>query len=132
MEHILLASFVVGLIGILGKQVRYASPKSLEQAMARALLVQEAEKQDKFSESFYTRFNDSGCYEGRTAGRAVKAASLSTQLVSGRPATRADSETGPRAARTTDQPQTIEIRRQMPRSGAMSAGAWDILPKSAL
>jgi hypothetical protein len=37
-------SFVAGLIGIAGKQVRYANPRNLEQALSIALAVQEAEK----------------------------------------------------------------------------------------
>jgi hypothetical protein len=59
MERMLLASFVAGLVGVPGKQTRYSSPTSLEQAISLALTVQEAEKQEKFGESFYTRFNDS-------------------------------------------------------------------------
>jgi hypothetical protein len=42
--RILLASFVAGLTGIPGRQVRYSNPQSLVQALKTALSVQEAEK----------------------------------------------------------------------------------------
>lgn len=58
-ERMLLASFVTGLIGTPGRQVRYASPQNLDQALKIALSVQEAEKQEKFSESFYASFDNS-------------------------------------------------------------------------
>jgi len=43
-ECVLLASFVAGLSGVVGKQVRYANPRNLEQALSIDLAVQEAEK----------------------------------------------------------------------------------------
>ena len=45
-ERILLASFVAGLTGAPGKQVMYASPRDIQQALSIALSVQEAEKQN--------------------------------------------------------------------------------------
>ena len=57
-ERMLLASFISGLAGKVGKYVRYQSPRNLEQALQIALVVQEAEKQEKFNESFYTRFEN--------------------------------------------------------------------------
>jgi hypothetical protein len=47
----LLASYVAGLIGGPGKQVRYASPVSVEEAIRIAVSVQEAERQEKFNNS---------------------------------------------------------------------------------
>ena len=58
-ERMLLASFGASLGGVPGKQVRYANPQTTEQALAVALSVQEAEKQEKFNESFYMRFKKS-------------------------------------------------------------------------
>jgi hypothetical protein len=49
-ERMILATFVTGLKGIPGRQVRYANPQTLEQALQIALFVQEAERQEKFSE----------------------------------------------------------------------------------
>ena len=57
-ERMFLASFVTGLIGTSGRQVRYASPKYQDQALKIALSVKEAEKH-KFSESFYSSFDNS-------------------------------------------------------------------------
>jgi len=58
-DRMLLASFVSGLTGTPGRQVRYANPQTLEQALKIALSVQEAEKQERFNESFYTKFDES-------------------------------------------------------------------------
>ena len=54
-DRMLLASFVSGLIGVPGRQVRFRHPQSLEEALNLALAVQEAERQERFNESFYTR-----------------------------------------------------------------------------
>jgi len=58
-ERMLLASFVAGLAGAPGKQVRYASPRDIQTALSIALAVQEAEKQERFNETFYARFENS-------------------------------------------------------------------------
>ena len=50
----LLASYVAGLIGVPGRQVRYASPVSVE-TIRIAVSVQEAERQEKFNNNFYVR-----------------------------------------------------------------------------
>jgi len=42
----LLASYVAGLIGVIGRQVRYLNPQPIQQAVQFALSVQEAEKQE--------------------------------------------------------------------------------------
>jgi hypothetical protein len=69
-ERMLLASFVAGLTGVPGRQVRYANPQTMEQALKIALSVQEAEKQEKFNESFYTRFDNSVRIQSHTSRRA--------------------------------------------------------------
>ena len=58
-ERMLLSSYVSGLTGAAGRQVRYSNPGTLEQALQIALSVQEAERQEKFSESFYANFDRS-------------------------------------------------------------------------
>jgi len=58
-DRMLLASIVSGLNGVVGKHTRYASPRSMHQALQIALGVEKAEKQDKFNERFYTRFEKS-------------------------------------------------------------------------
>jgi hypothetical protein len=47
-DRMLLASFVAGLTGVPGRQVLFANPQTVDQALKIALSVQEAEKQ-KFS-----------------------------------------------------------------------------------
>jgi len=56
-ERMLLAAFVSGLIGVPGKQCRYANPQNLQQALSIALTVEQAEKQDRFYDSFYTKYD---------------------------------------------------------------------------
>jgi len=58
-ERMLLASFVTGLTGIHGTQCRYANPQNTDQALRIALSVQEAERQEKISESFCANFDRS-------------------------------------------------------------------------
>jgi hypothetical protein len=69
-ERMLLASFVAGLSGTPGKQVRYASPSDMQHALAIALSVQEAEKQERFNETFYARFNNSVRLAARSPSRS--------------------------------------------------------------
>jgi hypothetical protein len=58
-KRMLMASFVAGLTGVPSRQVRYTDPQMMEQVLKIALLMQEAEKQEKFNEGFYTRFDNS-------------------------------------------------------------------------
>ena len=58
-ERMLLASFLTGLTGIPGTQYRYANPQSMDQDLRITLSVQEAERQEKISESFYANFDRS-------------------------------------------------------------------------
>jgi hypothetical protein len=58
-ERMLLASFISGLAGKVGKHVRYQTPRNLEQTLQIALALQKKKKQEKFNESFYTRFENS-------------------------------------------------------------------------
>ena len=51
-DRMLLASFVSGLIGSRGHQVRISQPRSVEEALKIALPVQEADRQERFHESF--------------------------------------------------------------------------------
>ena len=69
-ERILLASFVAVLMGNPGKQVRYASPRDIGQVLSIALAVQEAEKQERFNESFHAKFYNSDCQRGHPVGCA--------------------------------------------------------------
>lgn len=58
-ERMIIASVVTEHTGVLGHQVRYANPRTLEQVQQIALSVQEAETQERFSESFYAKFDRS-------------------------------------------------------------------------
>jgi hypothetical protein len=58
-ERMLLASYISGLEGIPGKQCRYASPNSIQEAIRIAVSVDEAEKHERFNNSFYARNSDS-------------------------------------------------------------------------
>ena len=67
-----IGQFVEGLTGVPGKQVRYASLRDIQQALSIALSVQEAEKQDRFNESFYARFDNSVSLLTRSPSRTRK------------------------------------------------------------
>ena len=54
-ERVLLASYVVKLIDVTGRQIPYISAVSVEGAIRIPVSVQEAEKQEKFNNSFYAR-----------------------------------------------------------------------------
>jgi hypothetical protein len=66
-ERMLLASFVGGLTGELGKLTRAQNPQDLQAALNTALAVREAVRHEKIAETFYTRFEDSVriSYRGR-------------------------------------------------------------------
>jgi hypothetical protein len=50
----LLASYAAGLFGTPGRQVRYALPGSLEEAVKTVVAVDQAEQKDHHNSSFYT------------------------------------------------------------------------------
>ena len=54
----LLASFVAGLSGEVGRQVKFKNPQDLRQALT-ALAVREAPKQERFAETFYAKLDNS-------------------------------------------------------------------------
>jgi hypothetical protein len=58
-DYMVLASFVVGLTGVTGRQLSYSNQQGMEQALSIALSVQEAQRQEKFKESFYTSIENS-------------------------------------------------------------------------
>jgi len=58
-ERMCLASFVAGLNGIPGRYVTFSNPQIMSQELATALVVTEAEKQEKSTETFYTGLQNS-------------------------------------------------------------------------
>jgi hypothetical protein len=70
-ERLVLASYVAGLNGVPGKQVRYASPVSLVEAIRIAVSVQEAERQEKFNNSFYARYDSRTYSDSENSRNAV-------------------------------------------------------------
>ena len=75
-ERMLLASYVAGLIGVPGRQVRYASPVSVEEAIRIAVSVQEAERK-KFN-NFYVR-QDSRTYSDSDNSRHAVGPRMASQ-----------------------------------------------------
>jgi len=69
-ERMLLASFVAGLSGVAGRQVQYQNPQTLQHALSIALSVREAEKQERFSETFYTKYDESVSVKPRSTSRS--------------------------------------------------------------
>jgi hypothetical protein len=75
-ERMLLASYISGLIAQPGKQVRYANPVSMDQAIRIAVSVDKAKRQEKFNNNFYARNEyrtDSDRRDSRHAANTRKA-----------------------------------------------------------
>jgi hypothetical protein len=53
-DRMLLASFISGLSGNPGRQVRFANLQDMEHGLRIALTVQEAEREERFNESLYS------------------------------------------------------------------------------
>jgi len=51
-ERMLLASFTSSLVGIPGRQARYAIPKSMDEALKVAITVNQTELQERHNEAF--------------------------------------------------------------------------------
>jgi hypothetical protein len=64
-----LASFVSGLDGVPGRQTLYANPQTLSEALRVALSFRKAEKQERFNETYYARFDESVRLMSRSADR---------------------------------------------------------------
>ena len=71
-DLMLLSSFITGFIGAAGRQVRYSNPGTLQQALQIALSVQEAERQEKFSESFYANSDRSVRLTSKSPSRSYR------------------------------------------------------------
>jgi hypothetical protein len=65
-ERMLLASFAAGLSGTASRQVRYAMPKTVDEALKIAITVDQAEQQERRNAAFYLR---SQVAERNSAGR---------------------------------------------------------------
>ena len=52
-ERMLVASFSSGLLNTVGRQVRYALPKTMDEALKIAITVNQAEIQERRNEAFY-------------------------------------------------------------------------------
>ena len=57
-DRMCLASFVAGLSGFVGRQVRYAHPRCLQEVLNYALAVDQAEKQERHNETFCSQSDD--------------------------------------------------------------------------
>ena len=132
-ERKLLASFVAGLAGTPGKQVRYEGPRVIDQAVSIAIRVQEAEKQERFNESFMQNLIIRlDCQRGHPVGPARMTISLSAHLTRQRSITCVVSATNLRTALASQQPQLPGMHRRKLKSGVMSANGYDTSLESAL
>jgi len=69
-DRMCLASFVSGLSGVVYRQVRYAHPSNLWEALNLAFAVDEAEKQASRNETFYTRSDEFAGQLPRSPGKS--------------------------------------------------------------
>jgi len=96
-ERMLLAAFVSGLIGVPGKQCRFSNPQNIQQALSIALTVDQAEKQERFNESFYTKYDKTVGLLSRSPGhktRGEENSSRSENTHSNKPNYRASRSSG--------------------------------------
>jgi len=71
-ERMLIANFVAGITGVMGRQVTNSSPQGMEQALSIVLSAQEAQKQETFNESFHTKIENSGRLLSRSSERTYR------------------------------------------------------------
>jgi hypothetical protein len=71
-ERMLLASFISGLAGTTGRQARYASPCTVQEAMKIASSVEQAEKLETLQGIFPSTKNPETSHRSRTPGHAKK------------------------------------------------------------
>jgi len=79
-DRMCLASFVTGISGVVDRQVHYANPMSLHEALNLALAVDEAEKQVRRNETFYTRSDEFASHLSHQARRVAGETALNAQL----------------------------------------------------
>jgi len=72
-----LASIVAGLSGVVSRQVRYAHPRNLHEALNLALVVDEAEKQERLNETFYTWSDEFAGQLPRSPGKKFRGSNSS-------------------------------------------------------
>ena len=101
----LLASFVAGLIGEPGRQTRFANPSNLSQVLLIALAVQEAERQEKANNSFYTKFENSVTPQSRSPNKRYSKNDMARHSVATRTvckSTNKESNSNTRSAQTKE------------------------------
>jgi hypothetical protein len=68
-ERMLMAAFVSGLSGVPGRKCRFSNPQNIKKALSIALTVEQVEKQNRFNESFYTKYDKTVRSLSRSPGR---------------------------------------------------------------
>ena len=121
-ERMLLAIFVAGFAGTPGKQVRYAGPRDIDQAVSIAIGVQEPKNQSGLmKDSIRNLLIRLDCQRGHPVGPARITLSLSDQLIAQWSITCVVNATNLRTALTSQQHQLPGMHRRKLKSGVMSA-----------
>ena len=68
-----------------GRQARYQNPQTLQHALSIALSVTEAEKQERFSETFYAKFDESVSVKLRSTSRSDRERQSARRTADARP-----------------------------------------------
>jgi len=117
-----LESFVAGLAGPPGKQVRYADPRDIDQAVSIAIGVQEPKNQSGLMKvSIRNLLIRLDCQRDHPVGPARITLSLSDQLIAQWSITCVVNATNLRTAITSQQHQLPGMHRRKLKSGVMSA-----------
>ena len=109
-ERMLLASVVSVLNGPDGKHTKYASPSPVHQALQTALAVEQAEKQDRFNESFYTRFEKSVRLTSQSPSSTYAGSSRTRQSADARVSRRTHSQQYKGSKDRVQSPRNAQIR----------------------
>jgi hypothetical protein len=131
-ERMLLATFISGLTGKPGRQVRYANPHTLEQALKIALSVEEAEKEERLNWSFYTQCDESlACRTDPLVQYEVETEANVTQMTCSRSITRTIGNAAVEALTPNQRKAARGKRRQSPHRAATNVMASGISPQNA-
>jgi len=121
-ESMLLAAFVSGLVGVPGRQCPFSNPQNIQQALSIALTVDQAEKQERFNESFYTKYDKPARLLSRSPGHKNRDRKIQ---VARKICARISLITELRAALAI-----LGVRKLSPHSAVMNARESDILAEN--
>ena len=108
-----LVIFVSNLIGPVRKQTRYANPTSMHHALQSAMTVEQAGKQDRFNECFYTRFEKSVRLTSQSPSSTYAGSSRTRQSADARASSRTHGQQYKASKDRVQSPRNAQIRKAL-------------------